>query len=103
MERRRFLRNLPIREKLRAIILIISGVSVVGACAVFVTYQWITSRDDEARRLEIMANIVGDQSTAALEFEQEPQAEAILASLKAEHQIVAAAVYARDGRTFAKF
>ncbi|HEY3225551.1 MAG TPA: ATP-binding protein [Planctomycetota bacterium] len=103
MADRRFLRDMSIREKLRAIILIISGISVVGACAVFVTYQWFTSRDDQARKLEIMANIVGDQSTAALEFEQEPQAAAILASLKAERQIVAAAVYARDGRIFAKF
>ncbi|HTF57929.1 MAG TPA: ATP-binding protein [Planctomycetota bacterium] len=103
MERRRFLRNLPIREKLRAIILFISGVSVVGACAVFVTYQWFTSRADQARRLDTLANIVGDQSTAALEFEQEPQAVTILASLKAERQIVAAAVYAKDGRIFARF
>lgn len=97
------LADMPIREKLRAIIVIVSGLSVLGACAVFLTYQWFSVRRATAERLQIMAEIVADQSTAAVEFEQKPQAEAILGSLKAENQIVVAAIYSSDGGLFAHY
>jgi len=96
-------RDLPIRQKLRRLVLIIAGVSVLGACAVFMTYQWISSRNAMARQLEIVAEIVGDQSSAALEFGQAPQADAILHSLKAERQVVGAALYGADGKLFARY
>jgi len=103
MKSRRLFQDLPIRHKLRAIILTISGLAVTGSCAVFVTYQWFTTREAHARRLGIMAEIIADQSTAAVEFDQEAQAAAILRGLKAERQIVAAAVYNREGRIFARY
>src|SRR5687768_9371270 len=98
-----FMRDWPIRYKLRAIILVASGLAVLGACAALLSYEWVSSRAVLARQLEIMAEVVGDQSTAALEFNQEPQAAAILRALKAERQVVAAAVYTREGRLFAGY
>src|SRR5205085_4248597 len=47
-----WLQDQPIRQKLRWIVLIIAGVSVLGACAVFVSYQWASSRNAMARQLE---------------------------------------------------
>jgi PAS domain S-box-containing protein len=99
----RSLRDKPIRTKLRAIVLIISGLAVTGSCTVFVTYQWITSRNELAHRLGVMADIVGDQSTAALEFDQPTQAATILRALKAERQILFAGIYGREGRLFASY
>jgi len=96
-------RDLPIRQKLRRIVLIIAGISVLGACAAFMTYQWFASRNAMARQLEIVAEIVGDQSSAALEFGQAPQADAILRSLKAERQVVGAVLYGADGKVFARY
>src|SRR5258708_3810768 len=96
-------RNLPIRQKLRRLVLIIAGVSVLGACAAFMTYQWFSSRSAMARQLEIVAEIVGDQSSAALEFGQAPQADTILRSLKAERQVVGAVLYGADGKVFARY
>jgi hypothetical protein len=103
MDARRFLQDVPIRQKLRTIVLIISGLAVAGACGLFVTYQWYTSRERRAQRLEVTADVVGSQAVAALEFEQEPEAAAILKSLKAEKLILAAAIYRRDGRPFASY
>lgn len=103
MGARRFLQDVPIHQKLRIIILIISGVSVVGACAVFVTYQWFTSRDRRASRLGVTAEVVCSQAVAAVEFDQASEAATILSSLRADVQVLAAAVYTRDGRLFAKF
>jgi PAS domain S-box-containing protein len=96
-------RDMPIRHKLRTIILIISGLSLLGACTVFLSYQWFSSREALAGRLAVMAVIVADQSTAAVEFAQKHQAETILCSLKADRQIVIAAVYDKDGKLFARY
>lgn len=99
---RRF-EDMPIRDKLRLIIVIISGLAVLMACTVFVTYQWVSGRSSISRRMHILTDIVADQSTAALEFSQAPQAAAILASLRADRQIVTAALYTKDGRLFASY
>src|SRR5258706_5110114 len=95
--------TLQLRGKLRLIVAITSGLAVIGACAAFLTQQWFSSQHAMSRQLEIMAEVVGDQSTAAVEFDQAPQAAAILRSLKAERQIAAAAVYTREGRLFARY
>ena len=100
---RRLLQDLPFRHKLRVIILIISGVSVAGSCALFVAYQWFSSRDQRARRLKVTSEVVGSQLVAAVEFAQDEEAGRILRSMRADPQVVAAAVYARDGSLFAKF
>lgn len=98
-----FLRDVPLVKKLRLIVLIIGGTALAGAFAVFMVYQWFSSRSAESNRLWVMATIVGDQSTAALEFGQRAQATTILSSLKAEPEVVAAAVYDKDGRLFASY
>jgi PAS domain S-box-containing protein len=97
------LQDRPIRVKLRAIVLLISGLAMTGACTVFVAYQWFSARNGMAHRMEVMANIVGDQATAALEFDQAAQAAKILGSLKVEQQIMFAVLYDRQGRIFSSY
>ena len=96
-------RDRSIRVKLRAIVLLISGLAVTGACTVFVAYQWFSSRNAVTARLQTLAEIVGDQSTAALEFDQPAQAANMLRSLKAETPIVLAAIYTRDRKLFTSY
>lgn len=103
MSAQAWFRDLPVRAKLRVVVGVVAGLSLLGACAVFVTVQWVSSRSALARQLEIVAEIMGDQSSAALEFDQAPQAAAILRALKAERQVVGAALYGRDGRVFARY
>ncbi len=96
-------RDTPLRTKLRLLVLAISVAAVAGSCAVFIAYLWFSTRASMVRRQEIMATIVADQTIAAVEFNQPVQAATILATLKAERQIVAAAIYTPEGRLFASF
>ena len=97
------LRDVALARKLTAIILIIGGSALVGAFAVFLVFQWVSTRNRLAVQLDVMASVVGDQSTAALEFGQKEQGALILASLKAEPQIIAAAAYDAGGAQFAHY
>jgi len=97
------LRDMPIRAKLRAIVLLIGGVAIAGACAVLVTHQWVSARNGMSHRLGIIADIVGDQNTAALEFDQPTQSANILRSLRAERQVMFAVIYTKEGRLFSSF
>jgi len=99
----RSFRNASIRNKFRVLVLAVSILAVAGSCGVFITYLWFSTRARLVQRQETMATIVADQSTAAVEFNQPPQAAAILATLKAEKQIVVAAIYTREGRLFASY
>jgi len=99
----RWLQDLPIRQKLRWIVLVISGLAVAGACGLFVTYQWYTSRERRVQRNEVTADVVGTQAVAALEFQQEEEAAAILKSLRADKLILASAIYRPDGKLFARY
>lgn len=95
--------DMPIRSKLRGIILSISWFAVLGSCTSFLVYQWFAARSDLRRTLELAAAVMADQCAAAVEFSQNSQAEIILQSLKVDHQIVYAAVYSQDGRLFATY
>src|SRR2546421_12123381 len=99
----RTFRHASIRSKFQFLVLSISILAVAASCGVFITYLWISTRARLVLRQETMATIVGDQSTAALEFDQPAQATTILSTLKAERQIVAAAIYTREGRLFAGY
>ena len=98
-----YVRDLPFGRKLKGAILLVSLSAILSACSAFFTYQWVSIREVFSRHVEVMAEIVGDQTAAALEFKQAPQAELILRTLKAEPQIVAAALYDREGRLFARY
>ncbi|HEX7901736.1 MAG TPA: ATP-binding protein [Planctomycetota bacterium] len=97
------LRDMPLPKKLRLIVLVVSSVALLGAFAIFLIYQWVTSWNDRLVQLKVMAAIVAEQSTAALEFDQKDQARTLLASLRSEPEIVAAALYDKKDRLFAPY
>src|SRR5688572_27466 len=97
------LRDVPLQKKLRLIVLLVSSVALLGAFAIFLTYQWVSSWNGRLSQLQVMAEIVGDQSSAVLEFDQKEQARTLLGSLKAEPEIVAAALYDRNERLFVPY
>src|SRR5690606_5868649 len=99
---RRF-RDRPIRHKISIVVLAVSGVAFVCAFAAFLAHQWSSAREGAARRLEIVADVVGDQSTAALEFGQRDAAAGILRSLRADPQVVVASLYDEHGELFSHY
>jgi len=97
------IRDWPIKRKLTAILLLISGLVLVLTSAAFVTYEVVTFRQTMRNNLATRAQILAANSTAALAFANEADAREILAALKADPHMVAAALYGRDGRVLAAY
>jgi signal transduction histidine kinase/CheY-like chemotaxis protein/uncharacterized membrane protein affecting hemolysin expression len=83
--------------------MIVSTVALFLVSAGFVIYDLDTFRKTKARDLTTMAEIVGNESTGALSFEDQDRAKEILSAFPAEKHVVAAALYDKDGRLLASY
>lgn len=97
------LRDLPIRRKLMLILLLTSAVVMLLMRASFFTYEYLTFRRETMRQLSTLGEVVAANSTAALAFDNQDDAREILAALKANRHLVAAALYDGSGRFFAGY
>ncbi len=97
------LRNIPIRRKLMLIILGTAVAVMLMMRGSFFTYELITFRGATARQVTTLSEILAANSTAALAFDNQEDAKEILAALRAERHVVAAALYDRKGRLFAHY
>jgi len=96
-------RNLPIRHKLRLIVVSTLSVALLLASVAVLTYDQVASQAEMRSDLQALAEIVGSNSTAALAFRDQTAAEEILAGLKAKRHIVAAYLFLSDGKLFAAY
>ena len=96
-------RDLPVRQKLIASILLTNVVVVLLMLAAFFVFDFFDVRETTVRKLSTIAGITASNSTAALAFENAEDAQEILAALKAEQNIGAAAIYDRNGALFARY
>src|ERR1051325_11409510 len=97
------LRNAPIKQKLllitvgtTAVALLLAGAGIVGVDAALF-------RDALQRDLTALARIVGDNSTAALDFNDPNVARENLSALRARPNMVAACLFRTDGMLFARY
>jgi signal transduction histidine kinase/CheY-like chemotaxis protein len=98
---RRLLRGLPIRAKLVAMILITSATVLVLAGVGYLTWDYFRLRADMASDLQAEAQLVLENSAAALSF-QDPQAAGdTLATLAAVPRLRTACLYDAGGALFA--
>lgn len=96
-------RDLPIQRKLAITILGTSGVVLLLTCLGFIGYEVFTYRRAAIRELSTLSAIIAAQSTAAVAFDNPGDAQEILAALRAEPHIIAAALYDKNGRLFARY
>jgi PAS domain S-box-containing protein len=96
-------RDIPIRLKLQAIILVTCTVSLFIAVAVFAVYDREAFVRSKVAELRTMAEIVGSNSTAALSFGDSASARELLSALKANKHLVHACIYDKTGRVFAVY
>ena len=96
-------RDRSIKQKLTLIALLTSSAALVVACAALVGYEWFTAHDTIRREITTLAEIIGGNTTAPLAFKDTKAATETLATLTAQRQITAAALYGRDGRLFASY
>jgi hypothetical protein len=97
------LRNVPIRRKLIFITLLTSGVALLLACVAFLTYEMVVFRSGMVHELTSTATMIGDNSSAALTFNDPVSAAQTLKSLHAHARIVGAAIYDARGNVFAEY
>src|SRR5258708_4319145 len=95
-------RKISIQRKLTLIIMAASTVALLLLSAGFVAYEMITFRQSMIRDLATLGGIIGNQSTAALAYDDQPAAEEILGALRAKERIVAACIY-KANEPFAQY
>lgn len=97
------LQDIPIKLKLTAIIMIASTVALLLVSGGFVAYELAIFRQTMKRDLLTLGQIVGNQSTAAVAFQDKDTAEEIMHGLKYKNHIVAAALYDPSGNLFSVY
>lgn len=96
------MRNKPIRQKLTVVIMATSGLALLLACGLLIVFEAVTFRRSMAQHLDMQAELIAAQSSAALAFQNEDDATEVLAALRMQRHIVAAALYDQNGVLFAR-
>jgi len=96
-------RNLPVRHKLRLVIMVTVTAALLCACAAMLAYDRVVARDSMRNDLDVLAEMLGANSTAALSFDDARVGAEILSTLRAKRHIVAAELFAADGRPLAGY
>lgn len=96
-------RDISIKRKLMAIIMVASTVALLLVSAGFVAYEVITYPKTMLRDLTTLADVLGDHCAAALRFENQDAAAGTLAALEKKGNITAAAIYDQSGKLFAQY
>ena len=96
-------RNLAVRYKLRLIILVTVIAALLPTSAAVVAYDQLAARTEMRNDLEVLAEIVGSNATAAVTFGDRRAAMELLSGLRAKKHIVTAVIYSEDGQPFAGY
>jgi PAS domain S-box-containing protein len=98
-----FLGRLSIKRKLVTIIMLVSSLVMLLATGTFIAYQWIAFRQRMVQDLSSQAEMLADNCTASLSFDNKRDAGEVLDSLKAKKAISSACVYRSDGSILASY
>lgn len=96
--------KLFIKQKLIVITMISTSIALLIACAALIILDQINYKEVIRRKMDTLAEIIGNHSTAALIFDNEDDArETLSILLKAEKYILFAAIYDKNDKVFAKY
>ena len=98
-----FYKNLAIAQKIRYTIMLVSGIALLIAITSYVAVEFVSSRKALVERIEVLADFISINSTAALSFDDEKTAHKLLQSLKAEAAVTKAVIYLNDWQTFTSY
>src|SRR4051812_39615003 len=87
------LRDLPIRRKLTAVMVLAASAGLLLAAVALIGYTWFTARANAVRDLDTLSLMVADNTAAALAFGDPAVADEMLAALRAKTEIESACVY----------
>src|SRR5579862_8621220 len=95
--------DMPLKKKITLIAVVSSSVSLLMACLVFILGESLTFPRIMRQNLSNLAQIIGDNSTAALSFNDSHTAQGLLDTLKANPHILSACLYDLKGQVFAGY
>src|SRR5882724_4918775 len=95
--------NTPIRRKLILMIMLTSVAMMVLMRAAFFAYEYLAFREATFRQLSVLGRVIASNSTAALAFGNQADANETLSALHAEANVVAAGLYDPAGKLFAQY
>ena len=90
------MRTFSIKQKLMLITMASSAAALLLVAAAFLTYEYVTFGEAMKQDMSILAEIIGNRSTAALTFDDKAAAAESLGALSAKKGIAAAALYKGD-------
>ena len=99
----RAFRDVSVKGKMQAAILVTTGAALLLSSAAFLAYDLVTYRSGMENDLSTLADLIGSNSTAALTFNDPGAAKEILQGLRAQPHIVSACIYTGDGGVFAAY
>ncbi|MBU1936952.1 PAS domain S-box protein [bacterium] len=100
---KQYFRNLSIRRKLNIINMIITVIALFLAYTAFIVYDITAFKKSMVINISTLAEMIGANSSAAITFDNAKDATETLATLAAEKDIEAVAVYTREGHLFAQY
>ena len=99
----RSIRNLPIRQKVSAIVMLTTSCALLLACGAFIAYDFWSIRQSVAHDLNTLASVVASNSAASLINRDAEMTKEILSALSGRPTIIAAAVHEENGRPFIRY
>ena len=93
----RIFRDLLIRRKLTAILMLTSCVTLLVACVAWLAYDWNAQRRSMVKELSIMGEIIGDSSSSAVDFNMPSEMDKALSVLEGHARIRRAALFDSEG------
>jgi len=91
----------PIQQQLMRTILLTSGLALLLTGVAFFIYEYLSFRQTLKNQLTMLGEIIAANSTAALAFDSQDDAQEILGALRANRHVVAAGLYDKQGQLFA--
>jgi len=96
-------RDISIARKLRLIAALTNVLALLIAASAYIAFELVTSRQEMARMLTVLADAVGLHGAAALSFRDEAAARETLAGLKADPHVKAGTLFEKGGAVFATY
>src|SRR5487761_251864 len=96
-------RDIPIKRKLRLIILLTATAALLLCCLAFVVNGFFLIRSRVTNTLSLLADVIGYNCAAPLTFDDPASAAGVLQSLRTQPHIMSACIYANNGMVFATY
>ncbi|BDC50533.1 hypothetical protein F183_A28490 [Bryobacterales bacterium F-183] len=96
-------RDLPVRHKLRLVIMVAVTAALLCACAAVILYDTTSAKRALRGNVEVIADMLGANSTAALTFNDDTAANEILSTLVTNRHIAAARILTAQHQPIATY